>query len=71
MHLPVGATARLVLTDGYTLQGKVARSGQWGVHRLDKVTVFDRETSPRLEGHLLIGKSRVLFAQIEPAETET
>ena len=72
MRLPIGAAARLVLTDGTTLEGRAGRSGQWGVHRLEKVTVYTRgpEGSP-LVGYLQIDKSRVLFAQIEPPGTET
>lgn len=70
MHLKIGATARLVLTDGTTVAGTVSRSGQWGVHRLDDVTVWNRADQARLEGFLQVDKRRVLFAQIEPG-TET
>lgn len=72
MRLPIGAAARLVLTDGTTLEGRTARSGQWGVHKLVKVTVFTRgPEGSELAGFLQIDKSRVLFAQIEPPGTET
>lgn len=70
MHLEIGATARLVLADGTTVAGTVARSGQWGVHRLEDVTVWNRGEASPLLGHLQVDKRRVLFAQIEPAGTE-
>lgn len=71
MRLPIGATARLILTDGTTLAGTVARSGQWGVHRLEKVTVHTRTDGAPLAGYLQVDKRRVLFAQIDSPETET
>lgn len=70
MRLQLGVTARLVLTDGTTVQGTAARSGQWGVHRLDSVTAWDRFEPAKLAGYVLVDARRVLFAQIEPPDTK-
>lgn len=69
MRLKIGVNARLVLTDGTTVQGLATRSGQWGVHRLDMVTAWDRSEPASLAGHILVDAGRVLFAQIEPPDT--
>lgn len=70
MRLKPGCAARLVLTDGTTVQGTAARSGQFGVHRLDKVTAWDRFEPAQLAGYVLVDAGRVLFAQIEPPDTK-
>lgn len=70
LYLKPGLAARLILTDGTTLAGTVARSGQWGVHRLNKVTVYTRIDPERVAGHFLVHKRNVLFAQISPPEVE-
>lgn len=65
MRLPLGVSVLVVLRDGSTIQGTTARSGQWGVHRLEKCTVYSRTDAPALAGYFLIPKSRVEFVQIE------
>lgn len=66
MRLKTGVTARLALRDGTTVLGRTARSGQFGVHRLEKVRVFTRVEPAEVRGYLLIPDRNVWFAQIMP-----
>lgn len=66
MRLTIGEKTRIVLEDGTTLAGTAAKSGQWGVFRLNFVTAWAREgeveTPP--QSYTLVPKRRVLFVQV-------
>lgn len=70
MRLKPGIKARLILRDGTTVAGRVARSGQWGVHRLNTVTLYTRIDPERVAGYFLVPDREVAFAQITPPEDE-
>lgn len=70
MYLKPGLFVRLILVDGTTVAGTAERSGQWGVHRLRKVSVYSRLDPERVQGHLLVPKRNVLFAQIAPPDVD-
>lgn len=68
MYLKPGSAARLTLKDGSTVEGVVAHSRRWGVHRLNKVRVFTRVDPVKVAGHFLVSKHNVLFVQVLPPE---
>lgn len=66
MRLKTGIKARIVLTDGTTVVGTTAHSGQWGVHKLREVQIFTRLDPESIQGVLLVPKRHVMFVQIAP-----
>lgn len=65
MRLKPGTKARVVLEDGTTLAGTVARSWQYGVIRLNRVTAHMRQgeiEAPQLS-FFLIPDYRIMFVQ--------
>lgn len=65
MRLKPGTKVRIVLEDGTTLAGTAARSWQYGVVRLNRVTAHTRQgevEAPQLS-FFLVPDYRIMFVQ--------
>jgi len=64
MRLKLGSSARLVLSDGTTVEGVVRFSWRIRVIKLTDVVSMNQHGNISLDGHLLIPARSVLFAQV-------
>lgn len=65
MRLANRARARIVLHDGTTVAGTVARSWQWGIIRVNQAELYDRTGPVQAQGYLLVPAENILFVQVE------
>lgn len=66
MRLTKGKSARIILTDGTTLEGIVTRSWLWRTIKLTDVVSLQSNGEIRLDGYVLIPARSVFFAQVTP-----
>jgi hypothetical protein len=64
MRLKLGSSARIVLTDGTTVEGIVRFSWRARVIKLVDVVSATAHGDIKLDGHLLVPARSVLFVQV-------
>ena len=64
MRLKLGSSARLVLSDGTTVEGVVRFSWRIRVIKLVDVVSQSRDGGIKLDGYLLVPARSLLFAQV-------
>lgn len=64
MRLKLGSSARLVLSDGTTVEGVVRFSWRFRVIKLVDAVSMNQHGQVNLDGHLLVPARSVLFVQV-------